>query len=340
LQIICKRVENNSYWSKKMVVSKKSFWGVGGGLLALTGMALSGLGSMQIAIANPLKNQPAPRLVAQKMQPLTIVFPSRADSTDLQNKANNVAAFLSKELGMPVKAQVGDETAAVEALRANRADVAFLSSRPALKAEQLANSRLYLAEVRKNYSGRYTYNSIFVVPNNSQLKSKNSPKATLEQLRGKTIAFTSPTSGSGFIFPVSELVKQGFVPNRDRLDAFFSKVSYGGNYSKALDAVVRGQVDVAVVSEYALFPPYLAAENRDKVRILHKISGVPAHGIAIDDDVPVIIREKLINALLKLNKSDNNQLLTSLYNSTELVRVDHDRHLQPVREALKNAGME
>ena len=323
-----------------MVVSKKSFWGVGGGLLALTGMALSGLGSMQIAIANPLKNQPAPRLVAQKMQPLTIVFPSRADSTDLQNKANNVAAFLSKELGIPVKAQVGDETAAVEALRANRSDVAFLSSRPALKAEQLANSRLYLAEVRKNYSGRYTYNSIFVVPNNSQLKSKNSPKATLEQLRGKTIAFTSPTSGSGFIFPVSELVKQGFVPNRDRLDAFFSKVSYGGNYSKALDAVVRGQADVAVVSEYALFPPYLAAENRDKVRILHKISGVPAHGIVIDDDVPVIIREKLINALLKLNKSDNNQLLTSLYNSTELVRVDHDRHLKPVREALKNVGME
>ena len=322
-----------------MVVSKKSFWGVGGGLLALTGMALSGLGSMQIAIANPLKNQPAPRLVAQKMQPLTIVFPSRADSTDLQNKANNVAAFLSKELGIPVKAQVGDETAAVEALRANRSDVAFLSSRPALKAEQLANSRLYLAEVRKNYSGRYTYNSIFVVPNNSQLKSKNSPKATLEQLRGKTIAFTSPTSGSGFIFPVSELVKQGFVPNRDRLDAFFSKVSYGGNYSKALDAVVRGQADVAVVSEYALFPPYLAAENRDKVRILHKISGVPAHGIVIDDDVPVIIREKLINALLKLNKSDNNQLLSSLYNSTELVRVDHNRHLQPVKEALKNVGI-
>ncbi|MEI6443545.1 MAG: phosphate/phosphite/phosphonate ABC transporter substrate-binding protein [Nostocales cyanobacterium ELA583] len=323
-----------------MVMSKKSFWGVGGGLLALTGMALSGLSSMQIAIAKPLENQPAPRLIAQKINPLTIVFPSRSDSTDLQNKANNVAAFLSKELGIPVKAQIGDETAAVEALRANRADVAFLSSRSALKAEQLANSRLYLAEVRKNYSGRYTYNSIFVVPNNSQLKSKNSPKATLEQLRGKTIAFTSPTSGSGFIFPVSELVKQGFVPNRDRLDAFFGKVSYGGNYSKALDAVIRGQADVAVVSEYALFPPYLAAENRDKVRILHKISGVPAHGIVIDDDVPVIIKEKLINALLKLNKSENNQLLTSLYNSTELVRVDHNRHLQPVREALKNVGME
>ncbi|WP_016948997.1 phosphate/phosphite/phosphonate ABC transporter substrate-binding protein [Anabaena sp. PCC 7108] len=323
-----------------MQVSQKYSWYVSAGLLALTGMVFSSLGSPQIAVANFSENQLTPHLVAQKIKTLTIVFPTRADSTDLQNKADNVAVFLSKELKMPIKAQVGDDTAAVESLRANRADVAFLSSRSALKAEQLANSRLYLAEVRKNYSGRYTYNSIFVVPSNSQLKSKNSPKATLEQLRGKTIAFTSPTSGSGFIFPVSELVKQGFVPNRDRLENFFGKISYGGNYSKALDAVVRGQADVAVVSEYALFSPYLAAQNRDKVRILHKISGVPAHGIAIDDDVPVLIREKLINALLKLNKSENNQLLTSLYNSTELVRIDHDRHLRPVKEALKNVGID
>ena len=230
-----------------MIVSNKGLLGMAVGVLTLTGVVISGFSSIQVAIADHSQNQSGGHLVAQNIKSLTIVFPSRSDSTDLQNKANNVAAFLSKMVGIPIKAQVGDETAAVEALRANRADVAFLSSRPALKAEQLANSRLYLAEVRKNYYGRYTYNSVFVVPNNSQLKSKNSPKATLEQLRGKTITFTSPTSGSGFIFPVSELVKQGFVPNRDRLDTFFSKVNYGGNYSKALDAVVRGQTDVAVV---------------------------------------------------------------------------------------------
>ncbi|MDB9468716.1 phosphate/phosphite/phosphonate ABC transporter substrate-binding protein [Dolichospermum circinale] len=323
-----------------MKVCKKSLYSLCGGLLGFTGMVWYSSGFLPIAIAQNPTKQAKTGLIAQKMQDITIIFPSRSDSTDLQNKANSVAKFLSKELGISVKAQVGDETAAVEALRANRADVAFLSSRSALKAEQLANSRLYLAEVRKNYSGRYTYNSVFVVPQNSELKSKNSGKATLEQLRGKTMAFTSPTSGSGFIFPVSELVKLGFVPNRDRLDSFFGKISYGGNYSKALDAVVRGQADVAVVSEYALFPPYLAAENRDKIRVLHKISGVPAHGIAIDDDVPVVVRENLINALLKLNKSENNQLLTGLYNSTELVRIDHNRHLLPVREALKNTGIE
>jgi phosphonate transport system substrate-binding protein len=321
-----------------MTRSAKGLLGVGVALLALAGFAVANVGGMQ-ANAKPA-NQQGQTLLAQRQKTLTIVFPSRSDSTDLQTKANAVAAFLSKELGMPVVAQIGDDTAAVEALRANRADVAFLSSRPALKAEQLANARLYLAEVRDNYSGRFTYNSIFVVPKNSPLKTQRTAKATLAQLQGKRMAFTSPTSGSGFIFPVSELVRQGLVPNRDRMDGFFGQVSYGGNYGKALQAVLRGQADAAAVSEYALFSPYITDAEKSQLRVLHKISGVPAHGIAIDDDIPAPMRERLINAMLKLNQSQNNGLLRNLYNSTELVRVDHNRHLAPVRDALKRAGFE
>jgi phosphonate transport system substrate-binding protein len=307
--------------------------------VALASFSISTLGAVK-AIAAPIPKQNRQTLLAQKQKSLTIIFPTRSDTTDLQNKANAVAAFLSKELGIPVKAQIGDETAAVEALRANRAQVAFLSSRPALKAQQLANARLYLAEVRPNYSGRYTYNSVIVVPKNSPLKTLPTAKATLEQLRGKKVAFTSPTSGSGFIIPVSQMVKLGLVPNRDRLDNFFGQISYGGNYSKALQAVVRGQADVAAVSEYALNPPYITPAEASQLRVLYKIPGVPAHGVAIDDSVPPAVREKLINALLKLNKPENNQLLRNLYNSTELVRVDHDRHLALMRDALKLSGIE
>jgi phosphonate transport system substrate-binding protein len=271
---------------------------------------------------------------------IKIAFPSRSDSTDLETKAKAVADFLSKDIGMPVEAVVGDDTAAVEGLRANQVDVAFLSSRPSLKAEQLANANLYLAEVRPNYSGKFTYNSVFVVPVESKLQAKATPKETLGQLKGKKIAFTSPTSGSGFIFPIGELVKEGFVPNRDKLDGFFGQVNYGGNYTKALQAVLKGQAEVATVSEYALKPPYITEEEAKKLRILHAISNVPAHGVAIDDDVSAETREKLVTAMLKLNQPENNQLLKNLYNSTELVKVEHQKHLQPMRDALKNAGME
>lgn len=323
-----------------MRLMTKGVLGVSVASVALAGMIASTFGEKS-AIANLIPNQKEQTLLAQgKTNELVVVFPSRSDSTDLQNKANAVAAFLSKQLGVPVKAQIGDDTAAVEALRANRADIAFLSSRPALKAEQLANARLYLAEVRPTYSGKYTYNSVFVVPKNSPLKTQSTAKATLTQLRGKRMAFTSPTSGSGFIFPTGELVKQGLVPNRDRLNDFFGQVTYGGNYSKAIQAVLRGQADVAAVSEYALNPPYITEAEKNQLRILHKIPGVPAHGVAIDDDVPVATRNKIINAMLLLNQPQNNQLLRNLYNSTKLVKIDHNRHLAPLRNALQLAGIE
>lgn len=323
-----------------MRLMTKSVLGVSVASVALAGMVAITFGENS-AIANLIPDQKEQTLLAQrKTNELVVIFPSRSDSTDLQNKANAVAAFLSKQLGVPVKAQIGDDTAAVEALRANRADIAFLSSRPALKAEQLANARLYLAEVRPTYSGKYTYNSVFVVPKNSPLKTQSTAKATLTQLRGKRMAFTSPTSGSGFIFPTGELVKQGLVPNRDRLNNFFGQVTYGGNYSKAIQAVLRGQADVAAVSEYALNPPYITEAEKNQLRILHKIPGVPAHGVAIDDDVPVATRNKIINAMLLLNQPQNNQLLRNLYNSTELVKIDHNQHLAPLRNALQLAGIQ
>lgn len=324
-----------------MLVRRKVWLSASAGLVLLASLATSTVGGWQQAIAQQTPKQGERSLRAQApLTRLKIVFASRRDTTDLQNKANQVAKLLSKEIGIPVDAVIGDDTAAVEALRANRADVAFMSGRPALKAEQLAQARMYLAEVRDDYSGGNTYKSIFVVRNDSPLTSKGSIKQTLEQLRGKRMAFTSRTSGSGFIFPVGELVGQGFITSPDRLDTFFKQVTYGDGYSSALQAVLRGQADVAAVSEYALLPPWIAAAEAKQLRILTAVSGVPAHGIVIDDDVPAAMRDKIVNAFLKLNEPANNPLFRSLYNSTKLVKVDHNRHLASLRQALQRAKLD
>ncbi len=273
------------------------------------------------------------------LKELTIAFATRRDTKDLQSKVDQVSAILSKEIGIPVKAVIGDETASVEALKADRANVAFLSGRASLKAELLSGSKMYLAEVRDDYSGGKTYNATFVVPENSPLKTLADGTQTLEQLRGKRMAFTSRSSGSGFIFPVSELVGLKFVDGPDRLEQFFGKVTYGDGYSSALQAVLREQADVAVVSEYALLPPWITAEEGKKLRVLHAVPNVPAHGIVIDDSVPADQREKLVNAFLKLNEPENNELFRSLYNSTKLVKVDHDQHLASMRTAIARAGL-
>jgi phosphonate transport system substrate-binding protein len=138
---------------------------------------------------------------------------------------------------------------------------------------------------------------------------------------------------------VAELVQQKLVPDRDRLNGFFGQVTYGGSYDKALQAVLKGQADVAAVSEYALRSPYITAAEASNLRVLYSIAGVPAHGISIDDDVSASDRNRLIAAMLKLNQPANNQLLSALYNSTKLIKVDGDAHLQPTKVALQQAGM-
>lgn len=307
--------------------------------IGATSIIFAGIAAVNIRpIANSISGAIGMHPAFAETQTVKIVFPTRSDTKDLTTKAKAVADFLSKELKQPVEAVFGDETAAVEALRANRADAAFLGSRAALKAKELANASLYLAEVRSNYSGGYTYKSIFVVPKNSPLKSGQG-QTTLSQLKGKKISFTSATSGSGFIFPVAELVQQKLIPDRDRLNGFFGQVTYGGSYDKALQAVLKGQADVAAVSEYTLGAPYITAAEASNLRVLYSISGIPAHGIVIDDRVPVTERNKLIAAMLKLNQPEHNQLLVSLYNSTKLVKVDGDAHLKPTRIALQQAGM-
>ncbi|WP_373535510.1 phosphate/phosphite/phosphonate ABC transporter substrate-binding protein [Microcoleus sp.] len=330
-----------------MNVKFKALASVSAGLLLLGGLTANVVGMGQKAIAqktqqgDPLRGLRQRDLRAQApINRIRIVFANRRDATDLQNKANQVAQIVSKEIGMPVDAVIGDETAAVEALRANRADVAFVAGRAALKAEQLAKARMYLAEVRSDYSGGNTYNSVFVVRQDNPLRPKGSAKQTLEQLKGKKMAFTSRTSGSGFIFPISELVGQGLVSGPDRLDSFFGNVTYGDGYSSALQSVLRGQADVAVVSEYALLPPWITAEEGKKLRVLQEVNGVPAHGIVIDDRIPAPMREKLINAFMKMNEPANNQLFRSLYNSQKLVKVDHTRHLGTLRQALQRAKLE
>lgn len=309
-------------------------------LILLTGLNVSTRETIQPAIAENIPSSQTQQIAQAPLNRLVIVFASRKDSTDLENKAKAVTNFLSKEIGIPVEGVIADETAAVEALRANRADVAFLAGRAGLKADQLTGAKFYLAEVRDDYSGGYTYKSVLVVRKESPLQTKSSKKLTLEQLRGKKMAFASRTSGSGFIIPTSEFVGEGLVSSPDRYEQFFSQVSYGDGYSSALQAVLRGQADVAAVSEYALNTPWISAEEVKQLRVLWSIPGVPAHGISIDDDVPAATREKIINAFLKLNESGNNQMFRVLYNSTKLVKVEHNKHLEPMRVALQRAGLE
>ena len=69
----------------------------------------------------------------------------------------------------------------------------------------------------------------------------DSPYKSLEDLKGKTLAFADPNSTSGYLVPSYELKASGYSP-----EEFFGETGFGGGHEQAVVAVLNGQYDAGV----------------------------------------------------------------------------------------------
>ena len=65
--------------------------------------------------------------------------------------------------------------------------------------------------------------------------------ATLEELRGKSLAYADPNSTSGYLVPRFELKRAGIND-----EEYFSRTGFGGGHEQAVIAVLEGQYDAGV----------------------------------------------------------------------------------------------
>lgn len=64
---------------------------------------------------------------------------------------------------------------------------------------------------------------------------------TIEDMRGRSLAYADPNSASGYLVPRAELRSQGIVD-----DEFFGRTGFGGGHEQAVIAVLNGQYDAGV----------------------------------------------------------------------------------------------
>src|SRR5262245_19707760 len=141
-----------------------------------------------------------PRLEAQK--PLHLVLTPSQKPTDLLATGQEFAEKLGKLVDMPVRVTVAaDYAAVVEALRNETADLAFAHPVGYVLANREAKAVIAL---RNRWHGKTTFTSRIYV-------RKDSGLASLEALRGRTIAFIDPASSSGYIYPMVLLMQRGLV---------------------------------------------------------------------------------------------------------------------------------
>jgi phosphonate transport system substrate-binding protein len=242
-----------------------------------------------------------------------------------------LADFLSPKLGKPVEVIIPTSSAVIiEGFANGTIDVAYLSSLDMINARKAGAAEILLAG---EIDGKTSYQSYWVT-----LKEK--PYKSVEELKGKPIAFASRTSTSGYIIPMWDLKQKGLISEPDP-EQFFGagNVSYGTGYVSAIERVLNGQVEAAAVSYYVLDKDkHLSAEQRAQLRNLAEQGPVPTHVLAVRTGIAAEDRHKLKEALVSLNEEEHVSLRDRLFTS-KLMEVDADAHLGGLNDALEFLGI-
>jgi phosphonate transport system substrate-binding protein len=223
---------------------------------------------------------------------LNMVFVPASEKGDDQDYVNLIK-IIEDLTGIEITPiRVTDYNAAVEAVRANRAQIAWYGGKTYIQAVEIANVEAFAAGVRKGDTDA-NYFAYFVVRLDSDLK-------TFEDVKGKKLALNSIGSTSGDLIPQVELVKIGLsVKNKDD----FQNVHYAGSHDACLLAVINKHVDVCGMSSRNFDARITDGTiKREQVRIIHRSSPVPPPPLAYSKNLPLEIRNKIKLATLEAHK--------------------------------------
>ena len=258
----------------------------------------------------------APRSsAAEPKRQLVLAFIPQENPEKLIGDIKAITDYLSKETGIPVKGFVAqDHAAAVEALRNEQADVSFMGGMPYVLAHAHAGAEVVLGEV---YRGSATYRGrIFV--------RKDSGITSIDQLRGKSIAFADPISESGYIYPLDIFVRAGHLTAQQDPHKFFGAVYFAGGYQQAMQAMVNGHVDAAGASQYADL--LLSASQYQEVKWIAESKIIPSHAVVVRKGLKPALVEAFKRAMLQLNEPAYRHLLQHVYNPDGYVETNHAKY--------------
>ncbi len=259
---------------------------------------------------------------------LVIGFIPTEKAEELTPKAKDLEKYLEEKFKGRVDVEVLVPTAyepLMEGLRFGHVHAAFLDTGPGWIAHKKAGAEVVLSEV---VNGKVYYQAtVFARADDDSIK-------TIDDVIGKRVAFTSITGSSGFVRPVGTLVEKGLIKINGNdvvaLEAALSKAfksyTFTGGYKSALELLVNGNVDAAFGADDAP-QRFLTPEQQAKVRIVEQIGPVPSHVFVVGKDVPRVIKNVLINAMLELNYEENNEILKKIYGAEALLPTSTRMHI-------------
>lgn len=253
-------------------------------------------------------------------KPLRIAVSSVLSPKETVESYNQLLNYLQQKTGRQVKFLQRQSYQEINDLIKNgEADLALICSGAYVSGQQDAKIEL-LAVPEVN--GKATYQSFLIV-------SADSNYQTLEDLKGKTFAFTDPLSFSGRVAPSYMLWQMKQTP-----ETFFKRYIFTYSHDNSIRAVTDKVVDGAAVDSlvyhYALVKnPQLA----QKIRVIGQSEEVGSPPVVVSAELDSKLKVQLKTILLDMNRDlEGQQALKPLsYNGfVEPLNKGYD----PIRDML------
>jgi phosphonate transport system substrate-binding protein len=185
------------------------------------------------------------------------------------------------------------------------------------------------------------YHSIFIVKNNSSIK-------TLNDFAGKTIAFEAPESTSGYLLPKAYLVQKGFKLVAEPIAGESTKNSSNNDDNNIIRYVfaredqniplwvVEGKADIGVISNVD-FEQEVYESVKSQLKIIDRTIDVPRHVVSHRSEMEPALVQKIKDVLLNMDKDPEGiEILRNFENSTRYEEINNkDQLFLPINNMLQ-----
>lgn len=245
--------------------------------------------------------------------------------TELLRKFKPLGAHLQRETGMKVDwTPVNDYPAVVEGLAANRIDLAWLGGFTYVQARIRAGNAIPIAQRAEDEK----FLSRYIVP-------ANSPAKSLQDLKGKTFAFGSPSSTSGHLMPRFFLLQAGINPDKD-----FTRIAFSGAHDATVAFVASGRAQAGVLNASVWDKLVEKGDpNAKAVRVVASTQPYYDYNWTVRGNLDPVLVKKLTGAFLKLDPANPaHKEILELQRASKFIATRPENY-KGVEEAARSAGL-
>ena len=236
------------------------------------------------------------------------------NSEKLVEDLKPISDYLTERLGVKVEAfTASNYIGVVEGLGSGSVDFGIIPPFSSLLAQKQSNAKPILTS--KGKTGKPGYTAELYVRKDSGIKS-------LQDVKGKKVAFVDPSSSSGYIYPGAMLVNAGLNLDKD------ISYQFSGGHDKSLQLLLNKDVDViatfdGVEDRYAKDFP----QAKTDIQKLATSDMIPGVMVTTSGKMDKELQEKLDKALRDIEKDPKmKEMFTKMFSITGFTDVDQDAY--------------